>query len=270
MPNPSNELTADERAAYAARAPYRAAITKALSPWPGQPFRAGEKAQCMNFTRHVLDSIHVPLADAITKRPLDGHWTGPELASSLAGTDLGEEITDIYSLQTGDILFFDDTYYVEGFPPGTITHVAICERGQQFVHRPTSARPVERATLTGYWVDKFRAAIRPTVALVTLPAIAPTTDPEPARAALWKVYVGPQKGAVLLDQVAIDANGRATMTAQVLAGLIGCKLVINNEVKGIRFEPLPLPKETSPPATPPAPRRAATITDLDAPKKPKP
>lgn len=53
----------------------------------------------------------------------------------------------------------------------------------------------------------------------------------------WKVYLGPQEGSKLVDTVTIDANGRATMTAQVLAALTGHKLVVNNKARAIRFEP---------------------------------
>jgi hypothetical protein len=217
---------------------YSTAITKALANWPGREFRAGDPAQCMNFVRHILRTIHAPLATAITAAPLDGHWTGPELASSLAGKDIGSVIGGVDALQPGDILFFDDTYHVPGFGAGTITHVAISTGGASFTHRPTSARPVERATLTGYWLDKFRCGIRPTNALTTLPDTTPATDPEPARVQ-WSVYAGTEKVSKLLDKVSIDANGRATMTAQVLAALTNHTLVINTEAKAIRFQPIP-------------------------------
>lgn len=215
---------------------YQSAIMKELNSWPGREFRPGEPAQCMNFVRHVLRRIGVPLGDTITSAPLDGHWTGPELASSLAGRDLGQPIGAVAALQPGDILFFDDTYQT-GFPPGTITHVAISTGGRDFVHRPTAARPVEKESLSGYWYDRFRCGLRPLAALVVIPGALPVTDPEPARVSEWKVYLGPQQGSTLVDTVQIDANGRATMTAQVLAALTGHKLVVNNKARAIRFEP---------------------------------
>lgn len=215
---------------------YQAAVTAELNRWPGREFRPGEPAMCMNFVRHVLNTIGAPLGKAETARPFDGHWTGPELASSLAGKDLGQPIFAISDLQPGDVLFWDDTYHT-GFPPGTITHVGLSVGGRDFVHRPTSARPVERASLSGYWYDKFRCGLRPSSNLVKLPGALPATDPEPARTQDWKVYVGPQQGSALVDTVMIDANGRATMTAQVLAALTGHKLVVNNKARAIRFEP---------------------------------
>lgn len=227
-----------------ARQPYRKAVARALESWIGRDFRAGDEAMCMNFVRAILKQVRAPLAFSETARPRDGHWTGPELASSLAGTDLGEWITNPLEILGGDVLFFKDTYPT-GFPPNTITHVALALGSSSsptaFVHRPTVIRPVEKANVTGYWAAKWYGALRPSLALCTVPNAVndppPATDPEPARKT-WKVFQGTKTDSRLLDQVAIDGNGRATMTAQVLAELTGHKLVINNDARAIRFEPL--------------------------------
>jgi hypothetical protein len=135
------------------------AIAKAALAWVGREYNPGVREQCMAFVRRCLADAKHPSAEKITSSPVDGHWTGRDLASSLAGRDMGIVITGLASLQAGDVIFFDDTYET-GFPAGTITHVAIALSPTEFVHRPTAARPVERAPFAGYWGSKFRCGIR--------------------------------------------------------------------------------------------------------------
>lgn len=213
---------------------YQSEILTRLQAWVGRDFQPGVPAQCMNFVRHVLGEVGAPLATFVTLQPFDGFGTGLALASSLAGRDVGEVLLSAADLQPGDVLFFDDTYET-GFPPGTITHVALATGPQTFIHRPTSARPVEKASVQGFWRDHWRCAVRPFKTL-TATSSPPATDPEPERIG-WKVYRGGSRDSVLLDTVQIDANGRATMTAQVLASLTGHELVINNKARAIRFQP---------------------------------
>lgn len=213
---------------------YQSEILTHLQAWVGRDFQPGVPAQCMNFVRHALGEVGAPLASYVTKQPFDGFGTGLALASSLAGRDVGEVILSPLDLRAGDVLFFDDTYET-GFPPGTITHVALATGPQTFIHRPTSARPVEKASVLGFWREHFRCAVRPSATLTTTtPASA--TDPEPERIG-WKVFHGGPKDSALLDTVQIDANGRATMTAQILAALTNCDLVINNKARALRFQP---------------------------------
>lgn len=208
-------------------------FANAASRYVGKHYREGVPAQCMNFVRAVLDDVHYPLADVVTAEPLDHHSTGPALASSLAGRDIGAPILRIDDLLPGDLLFFNDTYET-GYPPDTITHVAISLGKSLFVHRPTKSAPVRTDTIDGFWYSAFRCGIRVNPKLFASTP-APATDPEPARKA-WKVFVGGEKLSKLIDTVPIDAaSGRAIMTAQVIAALTGRELIINNEEKAIRF-----------------------------------
>lgn len=80
---------------------------------------------------------------------------------------------------------------------------------------------------------------------VHLPKVVATTvqptasAPKPAQATEWRIYLGPQDSAKLIDRVTVDANGRATVTMQVLAALTGRKLVVNDAERAIRFEDAP-------------------------------
>ena len=134
-------------------------IAKAALAWVGREYNSGVREQCMAFVRRCLADAKHPAAEKITASPVDGHWTGRDLASSLAGRDMGQIVLGLANLQAGDVIFFDDTYET-GFPPGTITHVGIALSPTEFVHRPTAARPVEKAQFAGYWSSKFRCGIR--------------------------------------------------------------------------------------------------------------
>jgi cell wall-associated NlpC family hydrolase len=136
------------------------AIAHQAAQWAGKEFRAGVKAQCMEFVRYVLDQIGHAYADICTKEPRDGQDPGRSFANSLCGRDLGQLITDRAAIEPGDILFWDDTYN-EGWPPGTITHVGIAYSRDEIIHRPTVARPVERIRFEDYlYAHKWRCALR--------------------------------------------------------------------------------------------------------------
>lgn len=138
-----------------------AKIVACAKAWVGRNFRAGQAEQCMNFVRQCLSEAGSSLANKITASPVDGLWTGAGMASSLAGRDLGTLETNPDKLKPGTILFWNDTY--EGdWPLNTITHVGIYEGNGNFIHRPTKARPVERASLTaGFWRAQFRCGLIP-------------------------------------------------------------------------------------------------------------
>lgn len=134
-------------------------IAHQAKQWNGKEFAPGAIEQCMNWVRKVLEQVAHPYTAKVTRTPVDGHWTGPSLASSLAGRDLGEMITSTAKLEAGDILFWDDTYYT-GFPPKTITHVGIALSNSQFVHRNTVSKPVNIQPYEGIWRTNFRAGLR--------------------------------------------------------------------------------------------------------------
>ena len=97
----------------------------------------------MAFVRHCLHQAKHPLANAITREPVDRLDTGYYLASSLAGRDLGPIVTRVDQVAPGAILFWQDTY--DGWwPPQTITHVGIAIGNGRFVHRPTVSHTAQR------------------------------------------------------------------------------------------------------------------------------
>lgn len=126
--------------------------------WPAENPTAVE--QCMRFVRAMLAEAQHPLAERITSAAVDGMGTGRDLASSLAGRDLGYPLMGPEGrdqLKPGSILFWRNTYGT--WPEGTITHVGIYVGNGQFVHRPTASRPVEKAPLAGLWLDLLRCAL---------------------------------------------------------------------------------------------------------------
>jgi hypothetical protein len=157
-------------------------IANEARKWEGTAFRSGVKEQCMNWVRYVLERVHHPYAARTTAEPVDKHWTGPSLASSLAGRDLGAVVTKIAALEPGDVLFWDDTYST-GFPPQTITHVGIALGPDRFIHRNTMAAPVNVQPYAGMWRSHFRCALR---VPQTIKADAAVKAPvESATAKIW-------------------------------------------------------------------------------------
>lgn len=159
-------------------------IVSAALPLEGQEFRPGVKAQCMNFVRHVLERAKHPYAAKVTSRPVDGHWTGPALASSLAGRDLGQMITRIEDLEPGDVVFWNDTYNT-GFPPGTITHVGIALGPEKFIHRNTMSAPVNIQPFAGFWRDRFRCALRVPQEVEPSPGVRAPDPEEHPTSRIW-------------------------------------------------------------------------------------
>ncbi len=157
-------------------------VASAAEKWVGEPFKAGAIEQCMMFVRHVLGEVGHPLAAATTKKAVDGHWPGLGFANSLAGRDLGAPLVDkIEGLLPGSIVFWDDTY--GNWPAGTITHVGIYIGNGQFVHRPTSSRPVEREELVGSWRRLFRCGL-----VISDPVKSLPPQPPPLEDQRWKLF----------------------------------------------------------------------------------
>jgi len=155
--------------------------------WVGRDFHPGQTEQCMAFVRQCLYEARHPLAEVVTKKPVDGLETGFYLASSLAGRDLGEMVDKIANLKPGAILFFDDTY--GDYPPNTITHVGIYAGDGMFIHRPTVAKPVVMQSLASY--GHFRAGL-----LVADEARKTNPAPMPKQKAKVKVFA--KKGKMVL------------------------------------------------------------------------
>jgi len=118
---------------------------KALA-WAGKEFKPGITEQCCNFVREVL--LEAGYNPGVTEKPSDNYFpTSEGYANSLAGDDIGKKISR-KDLEPGDLVFFKNTY--GNYPEGTITHVGIYTGDGYFVHRPTSARPVEEVLLDNY------------------------------------------------------------------------------------------------------------------------
>lgn len=124
--------------------------------WVGRQFNPGVKEQCAAFVRAVFRQAGVPVG--VASRPSDWRQTqgmpqGPAYANSFAGDEVGEKVSRIADLRPGDVLLWENTY--GDFPAGTLTHVGLYIGDGEFVHRPTAARPVEKAALAGWWADCF-------------------------------------------------------------------------------------------------------------------
>lgn len=152
--------------------------------WNNLNFKPGVKERCMDWVRTVLAEAKHPYANRVTEKAVDGHGTGMLVASSLAGRDLGQMVTRIADLEPGDIVFWNDTYPVEGFGPGTITHVGIALSSEKFIHRNTMSAPVNVQPYEGIWRTKFRCALRVPQEMKPDPAVKPPVD-EPALVRAW-------------------------------------------------------------------------------------
>lgn len=126
-------------------------IVKHAFDFVGKEFRPGQTEQCCNFVREILQRVGCNVGT--TSHPSDGtHPVYPGYANSLAGDDIGAEISFADLLQ-GDIIFFKNTY--GDWPEGTITHIGIFVGDNSFIHRSTSLRPVEHVEISDYWRKKF-------------------------------------------------------------------------------------------------------------------
>jgi len=120
--------------------------------WVGHDFHPGTREQCAAFVRDVIKEAGFNVGE--TKKPSDlsllppGSALAPSYANSFAGDDIGLKITKVGDLLPGDIVLFKNTY--GDWKPGVITHVGIYVGGNSFVHRPTSAKPVQKDNIISY------------------------------------------------------------------------------------------------------------------------
>lgn len=164
--------------------------------WNGKEYRPGVKEQCMAWVRKVLEQVQSPFAARVTGSPVDKHWTGPSLASSLAGRDLGQMVTSISELERGDIIVWNDTYDVgREFGPSTITHVGISLGPERFIHRNTMSAPVNIQPFAGMWRSNFRAATRLPQQVKAQPGVK-----APDEHALIKVFANLNGGTAVIRQ----------------------------------------------------------------------
>jgi len=121
----------------------------------GGVFEPGSAEQCANWVRDVYRRAGVKLG--VTDKPLDRGPVGAALASSFAGTDVGQVIIDRSQLRPGDIVTYANTY--GHFEEGAITHAGVYAGRGEIVHRPTRSGQVMRAGLDE--PGKFAYGIRP-------------------------------------------------------------------------------------------------------------
>jgi cell wall-associated NlpC family hydrolase len=135
----------------------------------GEEFRKGVAEQCANWVRSVLEQAGVKLG--VTRNALDGLSTGPQLASSFFGADIGQIIKDKSELKPGDIVAFSGTY--GGYGKDTITHVGIYAGNQEIVDRSTSSAPVRRRSIDTFDGPNsgFYAGVRPYAYGASAPAV---------------------------------------------------------------------------------------------------
>lgn len=135
----------------------------------GEEFRKGVAEQCANWVRSVLEQAGVKLG--VTGNALDGLSTGPQLASSFFGADIGQIIKDKSQLKPGDIVAFSGTY--GGYGKDTITHVGIYAGKQEIVDRSTSSAPVRRRSIDTFDGPNsgFYAGVRPYAYGSSAPAV---------------------------------------------------------------------------------------------------
>lgn len=116
---------------------------------------AGSSERCADTVRQVLRDAGANVG--VTGKAWDGLDTGPSLASSFFGDDVGDRITSQADLQPGDLIGFERTYGTWG--PGVQTHVGIyAGDGMMYDHSSKSGltrRPVD--TFAG----KFLYGVRP-------------------------------------------------------------------------------------------------------------
>ena len=128
-------------------------IAAAARTWVGREYNPGMAAQCMYWTRQVLEDAGMSVG--VTSEPLDGEWTGEGIANSIGG-DQGQVIKDPQLLQPGDVVMFTQTYGNWG--PHAITHVGIYVGDGQIVDRSTLSQPVKQRPLTTF--EHFAGGVR--------------------------------------------------------------------------------------------------------------
>jgi len=120
--------------------------------WVNKDFNPGKVEQCAAFVRNCLKEAGYSEV-GVTTTPSDGYKaseTNAYIADSFAGDDVGLRITKRTDLLPGDVIMFYDTYNDGTFKLNSLTHVGICVGNNNFVHRPTAAKPVLKQDITDY------------------------------------------------------------------------------------------------------------------------
>ena len=116
---------------------------------------AGQTEKCADAIRELFKTAGIAIG--VTKKAWDGLQSGPRLASSFFGSDIGRRINRTQDLQAGDLVGFERTYGSWG--RGVQTHVGMyAGDGMMFDHSSRSGlvkRPL--STFDG----KFMYGVRP-------------------------------------------------------------------------------------------------------------
>jgi cell wall-associated NlpC family hydrolase len=116
---------------------------------------AGQTERCADAIRKLFQEAGIAIG--VTKKAWDGLATGPRMASSFFGDDIGQRINRKEDLRPGDLVGFERTYGRWG--PGVQTHVGMyAGGGMMFDH--SSSRGVVRRPLDTFG-GKFMYGVRP-------------------------------------------------------------------------------------------------------------
>ena len=117
---------------------------------------AGDSERCADAIREFYKGAGIPIGT--TKQPWDGLETGPRMASSFFGSDVGEKIKDRRDLRPGDLVGFQQTYGSWG--PGVQTHVGLyAGNGKMYDH--SSSKGVVLRDMEQTFPGKFMFGVRP-------------------------------------------------------------------------------------------------------------
>ncbi|MFN5589211.1 MAG: C40 family peptidase, partial [Holosporales bacterium] len=132
-------------------------VDKAMQ-WSGKEYKPGQRERCADFVRHILDECNAGNT-GVSAQPIDNQSpTGPLMANSFFGKDIGGIVTSKEALQPGDLVAFCGTYggyrgggiTPEGKATGQISHVGIYVGNGMMVDRSTSAKPVFYRSLSTF------------------------------------------------------------------------------------------------------------------------
>lgn len=116
---------------------------------------AGSSERCADAMRELFEVAGVAIGT--TKKAWDGLESGPSLASSFFGSDIGQKITKKEDLRPGDLVGFDRTY--GNWKKGVQTHVGMYAGDNMMYDHSSKSGLVKRSLDT--FQGKFLYGVRP-------------------------------------------------------------------------------------------------------------
>lgn len=116
---------------------------------------AGQTERCADAIRKLFEEAGIAIG--VTKKAWDGLPSGPRLASSFFGSDIGQRVSRKEDLRPGDLVGFDRTY--GRWPAGVQTHVGMYAGGGMMYDHSSSKGLVKRSLET--FPGKFLYGVRP-------------------------------------------------------------------------------------------------------------